>query len=96
MTPTPSRSKGKAKDPVKIEIDRIQKEIKALQDKTSEVLFDEILDFIECHDPTAFRKKAKGYRLAFNVRDKNFRIPESTLKKEVKVRSKETAEELKK
>ena len=90
MTPTPT------KNAVKIEVDRIQKEIKALQDRTSESLFDEILNFIECHDPIAYRKKIKGYRLAFNVRDKNFRIPESTLNKEVKVRNKETANEIKK
>lgn len=58
-------------------------------------MFEEILDFIECHDQAAYRKKIKGYRLAFNIRDKQYRIPESTLSKGIKQRNKESAEEIK-
>lgn len=78
-----------------IEKTKIQNEIKALQAKTDDQLFEEILEFIECHDQAAYRKKIKGYRLAFNIRDKQHRIPESLMKKEAKQRSKESAEEIK-
>ena len=67
-----------------------------MQSKTSDQIFDEILNFIEWHDPVAYRKKIKGYRLAFNVRDKQYRIPDSTLKQNIKIRTKESAETLKK
>lgn len=32
--------------------------------------------FLQCHDPMKYRKKIKGYHMAFNIRDKAFRIPE--------------------
>ena len=34
-----------------------------------------MLAYLECHDPIKYRKKIKGFNLAFNIRDKNFRIP---------------------
>lgn len=62
---------------------------------STDEMFDYILDFIECHDQLAYRKKIKGYRLAFNIRDKHYRIPEETLKSGLKIRSKQSAEEIK-
>ena len=32
---------------------------------------------MECHDPNKYRKKIKGFRLAFNIRDKYERIDEN-------------------
>lgn len=63
--------------------------------KPNEQIFEEILDYIECHDPLAYRKKIKGFRLAFNIREKSFRIPDSTLKAPQKYRSRQSAEEIK-
>jgi hypothetical protein len=80
---------------VEAERSRVVNEIDLLRAKTNEQIFEEFLDFIECHDQIAYRKKIKGFRLAFNIRDKNYRIPESTLKKEMKPKNRETAEEIK-
>ena len=32
--------------------------------------------FLECHDPVKYRKKIKGFHMAFNIRDKVYRISE--------------------
>jgi len=57
-------------DPVEREKERIQEQLDILQTKTNDQIFEEILDFLECHDPAAYRKKIKGFRLAFNIREK--------------------------
>lgn len=82
-------------NPALAEKDRVQEELDELKAKSSEDLFEEVLNFIECHDQAAYRKKIKGFRLAFNIRDKSYRIPENTLKKEMKFKSKQSAEEIK-
>jgi hypothetical protein len=82
-------------DPILIERERIQDEINELKAKTSDDLFEEILNLIECHDQSAYRKKIKGFRLAFNIRDKTYRIPVDTVYKDVKNRSKKSADEIK-
>lgn len=30
-----------------------------------------MLNLLECHDPTKYRKKIKGFHMAFNTRDKD-------------------------
>jgi hypothetical protein len=37
---------------------------------------DEVLAYIECHDPNKYRKKIKGFHMAFNIREKVLRMPE--------------------
>jgi hypothetical protein len=81
-------------DPILIERERIQDEIDELKAKTNDDLFEDILNLIECHDQSAYRKKIKGFRLAFNIRDKTYRIPVDKVYKEVK-RSKQSADEIK-
>ena len=46
-----------------------------MEGKTDEDLKEELFAYLECHDPIKYRKKIKGFNLAFNIRDKNFRIP---------------------
>jgi len=82
-------------DPIKIEKKRILNEISLLKAKTNEQMFEEILDFLECHDQVGYRKKIKGFRLAFNIREKSYRIPEGSINKDKKPRSKKSAEEIK-
>ena len=36
------------------------------------------MQFLECHDPQKYRKKIKGFHMAFNIRDKDFRINEES------------------
>jgi hypothetical protein len=37
---------------------------------------EDIMTFLECNDPNKYRKKIKGFHMAFNIRDKAQRIPE--------------------
>jgi hypothetical protein len=52
---------------------------------------------LECHDPIKYRKKIKGFHMAFNIRDKGFRIPinEETVKFN-KANKKQSSEEVRK
>uniref|UniRef100_A0A7S3KK14 Uncharacterized protein n=1 Tax=Euplotes crassus TaxID=5936 RepID=A0A7S3KK14_EUPCR len=84
------------KKPKKDTTEEDKKRLKLLEAKTNEDLFEEILDFIQCHDANIYRKKIKGFRLAFNIREKTYRMPDSTLLRPNKVRSKQSAEQLKK
>lgn len=45
-----------------------------LEKKTEQQLTDDIMEFLECDDPNKYRKKIKGFHMAFNIRDK-MRIP---------------------
>lgn len=57
------------------------KQKQMLEGKSEEELKEEILAYLECHDPIKYRKKIKGFHIAFNIRDKSFRIPlEETMK----------------
>jgi len=78
-----------------VEMERLQQQISFLKSKSNEELFEDILNYIECHDQVAYRKKIKGFRLAFNIREKNHRIPDSTMKRGLKLRSKQSAEDIK-
>ena len=52
--------------------------------------------FLECHDPNKYRKKIKGFRLAFNIREKEGRVPEEDpTGKNYKFKSNLSADELK-
>lgn len=52
-----------------------------LESKTEEDCTEEILSFLECHDPNKYRKKIKGFHIAFNIREKVLRIGENELSK---------------
>jgi hypothetical protein len=43
-------------------------------------LRDEVFEMIECHDPNKYRKKIKGFHLAFNIREKDLKIPDDKQK----------------
>ena len=50
---------------------------------------------MECHDQSKYRKKIKGFHIAFNIRDKQGRIGENELSN-YKFKSKLPPEEIKK
>ena len=55
------------------------------------------MGYLECHDPIKYRKKIKGFHLAFNIRDKQFRIPiEETFKAKQEKKKKHDIDEIKK
>ena len=66
-----------------------------LEAKSEDQCKEEILAFLECHDPNKYRKKIKGFHLAFNIKDKVIRQGEDNLSK-YKFKSKMTTEEIKK
>ncbi len=39
------------------------------------------MQYLECHDPNKYRKKIKGFHIAFNIRDKELRIKQDELSK---------------
>ena len=47
--------------------------------KTDEECKEEILQYLECHDQNKYRKKIKGFHLAFNIREKVLRVGEDEL-----------------
>ena len=47
-----------------------------LLDRQEEDLRQDVFAFIECHEPSKYRKKIKGFHMAFNIKDKYYRIPE--------------------
>ena len=52
--------------------------------------------FLECHDQHKYRQKIKGFRLAFNIRDKEGRVPSDDQSgKNYKFKSNLSADELK-
>lgn len=53
------------------------------------------MEFLECHDPTKYRKKIKGFHMAFNIHEKVIRVSEEDMSK-YKFKSKLSAEEIKK
>ena len=50
---------------------------------------------LECHDPNKYRKKIKGFHIAFNIREKVLRIGNEELSS-YKFKSKYTPEEIRK
>ncbi len=83
----------KLKDPIHIEKHRLQYEISKLKSKTTDDLRDEIFEFMEIHDPKAYRKKMKGlHRNPFGMRDNYMRIKAGDIKYSYK--SKLTAEQI--
>lgn len=66
----------------------------ALEMKTDEECKEEILQYLECHDQNKYRKKIKGFHLAFNIREKVLRVGEDELSK-YKFKSKLSPEEIK-
>ena len=67
----------------------------ALENKSEEECRDDFLQVMECHDPNKYRKKIKGFHIAFNIREKQGRIGENELSN-YKFKSKLPPEEIKK
>jgi hypothetical protein len=42
-----------------------------LENKSAAAIHEEIMIFLEVFDATKYRKKIKGFHMAFNIRDKN-------------------------
>ena len=53
------------------------------------------MQYLECHDPNKYRKKIKGFHIAFNIREKVLRVGENELSN-YKFKSKLSPEEIKK
>jgi len=62
--------------------------------KSEEDCREELLQYLECHDPNKYRKKIKGFHIAFNIRDKDLRVKSDELSK-YKFQSKLPPEEIK-
>jgi hypothetical protein len=76
-----------------------QDEMLALKDslemKSEEECREDFLQVMDCHDQTKYRKKIKGFHIAFNIRDKVGRMGENELSN-YKFKSKLPPEEIKK
>lgn len=46
------------------------------------------MEFLEFEDPNVYRKKIKGFSLAFHIKGKNYRIPDDDPAHKYKVRYK--------
>lgn len=57
------------------ERERLEEELEELTSKTKDEIFEEFLKFLEIDDPSKYKRKAKGLRLAFDVKDTKSRIP---------------------
>ncbi|CDW91270.1 UNKNOWN [Stylonychia lemnae] len=57
-------------DPLEQELDKLVEQKNELENKTEEQCRDQILEQIQCNDPNIYRKKIKGFHIAFNIRDK--------------------------
>jgi hypothetical protein len=66
-----------------------------LENKSEDNCKEDILQYLECHDPSKYRKKIKGFHIAFNIREKVLRVGEDELSK-YKFKSKLSPEEIKK
>ena len=51
--------------------------------------------YLECHDHNKYRKKIKGFHIAFNIREKELRVKETELSK-YKFQSKHSPDEIRK
>lgn len=79
-----------------IEKDKLLRDKEALEQKSEDDLREELFVFIECHDPTKYRKKIKGFHMAFNIREKPYRIPdEEKLRFKGTSKPKQSADEIK-
>lgn len=65
----------------------------ALESKSDDDCKEEILNYIECHDSSKYRKKIKGFHIPFNIRDK-VKTTEEELSK-YKFKSKLSPDEIK-
>ena len=65
-----------------------------LESKSDEAVRDDVLEFIECHDPNKYRKKIKGFHIAFSIREKIQNVPDD--KGKYKFTAKQVPEEIKK
>ena len=74
---------------------RLESERTALFAKSEDDCKEDVMIFLECHDPAKYRKKIKGFHLAFNVREKVLRIGEED-KPKYQFKNKLSAEEIKK
>lgn len=80
------------------ERERLEEELAKLSEKSMNQVYEDFLKFIEIDDPSKYKRKAKGLRLAFDVKDTKSRIPlgmrEVKLKKTIK-KTKLSADEIK-
>lgn len=62
-------------DPVAIEKNRLESELEKFTSKSVEVCHEDIMNYLECHDPQKFRKRAKGVQnVPFAMKDFYYRI----------------------
>lgn len=64
-----------------------------IEAKSEDACKEDILAYLECHDPSKYRKKIKGFHIAFNIREKDLRVKETELSK-YKFQSKLPPEEI--
>jgi len=56
---------------------QVVNELEELKSKTKDEVYEEFLVYLELHDPSKYKHKVKGLRLAFDVKDTKSRIPVS-------------------
>ena len=80
------------------ERERLEEERAKLSEKSMDQVYEDFLKSLEIDDPSKYKRKAKGLRLAFDVKDTKSRIPigmrEVKLKKSIK-KTKLSADEIK-
>ncbi|TNV86710.1 hypothetical protein FGO68_gene11624 [Halteria grandinella] len=64
-----------------------------LENKTEDECREDMLQYLECHDQNKYRKKIKGFHIAFNIREKVLRVGPEELSK-YKFQSKLSPEEI--
>jgi hypothetical protein len=81
------------------EKEKLEEELEEMQSKSKDEIYEDFMRFIEIDDPAKYKRKAKGLRLAFDVKDTKSRIPivlqEIKTKKSFKSTSKLSAAEIK-
>ena len=76
-------------------MEKLERQQAALEKRCNEQqTTEDMMEFMECDDPTKYRKKIKGFHMAFNIREK-MRIPDEE-KSKYKFKSKQPIDEIKK
>ncbi|CAI2367979.1 unnamed protein product [Moneuplotes crassus] len=85
------------------EKDQLEDQIFDLQEKNEDDIYEDFIKFLEIDAPSKYKRKAKGIRLAFDVKDHDSRIPlgleeirSKKNKKRIKVPVKEIKEKVRK
>jgi len=70
-----SNSESSDNNKLNEERDKLDEELEELESKTKDEIFEDFIKFLEIDDPQKYKRKAKGLRLAFDVKDTKSRIP---------------------